>query len=99
MKRIIGLLLCLCCFAPAIARPRLPKTLLSVKLREADASTFFRAVVEKVGANLVVADCADQKSINLEIRNAPLDEVVNLVARQYQLKVTYDGSTIEVGCY
>lgn len=99
MLRVFAALCCLCLPCPALARAKLPKTLLSVKLRGADASTFFRVVAEKMDANVVVADCADLKTINLEIRNAPLDQVVKLVAAQYQLKVSYDGATVEVGCY
>src|SRR5437763_15517277 len=77
----------------------LPRTVMTVDLRKAQLSHFFRLVAEKADANLVIDDCAGGKITDVRVRNARLDEIVALVAAQQHVLVEYDGSTISVSCF
>lgn len=82
----------------ASAKAAFPKKLLTVKLKDAAPSAFFRVVAEKIDSNLVVSDCVDRKRITVELRNVKIEDVIRLVVLQYQLDVTYDGATLDVNC-
>jgi hypothetical protein len=81
----------------ASAKP-LPRQLMTVELKNAQLSHFFRLVAEKADANLVIDDCAGKQVADIRLRNVRLDEIVAVIAREHHLEVDYDGATISVRC-